>query len=135
MIAEIGVRAVALAGQAAMAAAGPQVGRKRFMIRARLIQGGALLLLVALLAFGAWRWSDWRSAAWAQSAYAAHVVCSCRYVEGRDAASCAGDVGEDAWLASVRDDPARKLVRAHLLMLGGATARFRPGYGCLIDPR
>lgn len=104
------------------------------MVRARLAKGAALLLGVALVGLGVWRWPDWRESARAGSAYAAHVTCSCRYIEGRTAKSCAGDLDEAAWFVLVKDRPEQKATEAHVPLLGQARARFRPGYGCLVDP-
>lgn len=104
------------------------------MDRARWIKAVALVLGVALLGFVAWRWAGWRAAARAGAAYAAHVTCSCRYIEGRGAANCADDLDEQAWFVSLKDVPEKKAVGAHVPLLGQATARYRPGYGCLIDP-
>lgn len=113
------------------------------MVRMNLSTSGrvdwARWLLVALLlgfvGYGAWHWSEWRRAGETGAAYAARITCSCRYVGGRDAKSCAQDVRDDAWMASVNDMPEEKAVRASVPLLGSARAVFRPGFGCLLDPQ
>ncbi|MCH4152645.1 MAG: hypothetical protein LKF30_11975 [Sphingobium sp.] len=90
-------------------------------------------LLIGLLAYGWWHWSDWRRAGETGASYAARLTCSCRYIGGRDAKSCARDIRDDAWMASVNEEPEEKAVRASVPLLGSARAVFRPGYGCLIE--
>lgn len=105
------------------------------MRRSAWAKPGAALLLVALVALAIWKWDDWRAGALASSAYAARHVCSCRYVAGRSAESCARDVAGEAGWASVTDRPEEKRVTARIALFGHAEARFRDGYGCLMEPR
>lgn len=90
-------------------------------------------LLLGFVAYGAWHWAEWRRAGETGAAYAARITCSCRYVGGRDAKSCAQDIRADAWMASVRDMPEEKAVRASVPLLGSVRAVFRPRYGCLLE--
>lgn len=92
-----------------------------------------IVLSGAMVAYGAWHWGEWRRAGAAGAAYAARITCSCRYVGGRDAKSCARDIREDAWLAFVSDLPEEKAVQASVPLLGSARAVFRPDYGCLME--
>lgn len=104
------------------------------MNRGNLMKWGAVLLLVALVALAVWKWSDWQASAHASSAYAARMTCSCRYVEGRSAESCAQDIADEVRFVSLTETPQEKRVAAHVPLLGTSGARFRPGYGCLMEP-
>lgn len=100
----------------------------------RAVKWAALLLIGAAVVFSVWKWPEWRAAAQAGSAYAARITCSCRYIQGRSAESCARDIEEDASLVSISDNPDDKMVTGSIPLLGKASARFRPGYGCLMQP-
>ena len=89
--------------------------------------------LVAFALYAVWKWGEWQRAGATGAAYAARITCSCRYIGGRDAESCARDIRDDAGLALVTDLPEEKAVRASIPLLGSARARFRPGYGCLVE--
>lgn len=93
--------------------------------------GGGVAL--ALLAFVAWQWSGWRARAEAGTAYAARIVCSCRYVQGRPLDACAQEVALDAGAVSLSDDPQAKRITGAVPLLGRASARWVKGYGCLMD--
>jgi hypothetical protein len=95
---------------------------------------GGLVAVMALGLFVAWRWPQWQARAHAGSAYAARITCSCRYIEGRTAQSCARDVAGDAALISIADDTDTQRVTGSVFLLGRASARFRPGFGCLMEP-
>jgi len=105
------------------------------MDRQSVLKWGAVALVVALVALTVWKWSEWRAAAHAGSAYAARLTCSCRYVEGRSADSCARDIEEDAGFVSLSETPEEKRIDASIPMLGSASAQFKPGYGCLMLPQ
>ena len=92
-----------------------------------------LLIGVLLLALVVWKWSDWRARAQVGAAYGARMTCSCRYVEGRDIGSCRGDIEPGMVMVSITDDPQDKIVRASVPAMASRTARFRPGFGCLLD--
>lgn len=103
------------------------------MSGARIAKWIMLAAAGALIVYGVWKWPEWRAEGRAGSAYAARITCSCRFVEGRDANSCREDIAEDASLVSVTDDPDAKRVVARVPLLGRASARFKPGYGCLME--
>ena len=68
------------------------------------------------------------------AAYGARIACSCRYVEGREMASCADDKEPGMALVRLSDVPEDRAVRASVPLLASRTARFKPGWGCLLDP-
>ena len=67
-------------------------------------------------------------------AYGARLACSCRYVEGRAMGSCEDDKEPGMALVTLTDRPEGKAVEARVPLVAARTARFRPGWGCLLDP-
>lgn len=66
--------------------------------------------------------------------YVAHVVCSCRYVGGRDMKSCATDFEPGMEIVRMSDDPAARRVTAWVPGLPKRNARFAgPEFGCTFD--
>lgn len=105
--------------------AGPRLslGQKvRYAIYAAL----ALLLLWLIFNF-----SDIKGQARLGTAYAAHVACSCRYIEGRPLDACYKDFEPGMALVSLSDDPAKKRVTALVPLLASAIAERRGDFGCL----
>ena len=68
------------------------------------------------------------------AAYGARVGCACRYVEGRAMGSCADDKEPGMAMVRLEDVAEEKAVRASVPLLASRTARFKPGWGCLLDP-
>ena len=52
-----------------------------------------------------WNWNSIKGQARAGAAYGAHVTCSCRYIEGRDMASCETDKEKGMEMVRLSDDP------------------------------
>jgi hypothetical protein len=94
----------------------------------------AAYILAGLLALGAlilvWNFTALSGFARLGSGYAAHVTCSCRYIEGRDMASCATDAEDGMEIVSVSDDPANKRITATVPFLAKAVAEMRGEFGC-----
>jgi hypothetical protein len=91
----------------------------------------AILGLLALLVlFLIYNFSAIQGFARLGSHYAAHVTCSCRYIEGRDIESCAGDAEPGMELVSISDDPENQRVTASVLFLAKAAAERRGEFGC-----
>ena len=97
------------------------------------------LWLLALIALGL------GGAAWAfrepiagyggiASAYSARVACSCRFVAGRTLDDCAKDKLPGMEAVTLRDDPQAKSVTARFPLVAEATATYREGYGCVLEP-
>ena len=94
-------------------------------------------MLVALFALAALLAAFWRPLtgyARAGSAYGAHVACSCRYAGGRSLDDCAKDFEPGMELVSLSEDRTARSVTARFPLLGGATATYREGWGCLLEP-
>lgn len=100
----------------------------------------AILILVLIVAGGlAALWYSatgerLRGDATAGTAYGARVACSCRYVAGRSLEDCAKDKLAGMELIRLSDDDASKSVTASVPLVAEATARFREGYGCVLEP-
>jgi hypothetical protein len=89
----------------------------------------AILAMVALwLVFN---FADIKGQARLGTAYAAHVACSCRYIEGRPLDSCYKDFEPGMGIVSLGDDPEHKRVTASVPILASAVAERRGDYGCL----
>jgi hypothetical protein len=88
-----------------------------------------LLVLLALLVV--WNWSSIKGQARVGAAYGAHIACSCRYVEGRDMASCESDKEVGMGIVSLSDDPEHKRMYASVPFLAKAVAERRGAFGCV----
>lgn len=97
------------------------------------------LWLLALLALGL------GGAAWAfrepitgygsiASAYSARVGCSCRFVAGRSLDDCAKDKLAGMEAVTLVEDAEAKSVTARFPLVAEATATYRKGYGCVLEP-
>ncbi|MCI4591281.1 hypothetical protein MOK15_14415 [Sphingobium sp. BYY-5] len=95
---------------------------------------GAGLILLALLGVLAWHWTALHAQAQLGVAYGARIGCSCRYVEGRAMGSCRDDKEPGMALVRLTDLPEEHAVQASVPLIASRTARFKPGWGCLIDP-
>jgi hypothetical protein len=91
-------------------------------------------IAVILIGYAVLKWPHWRASGETASAYVARITCSCRFVEGRSAESCAQDVKEYARFVSVKENIDEKRVTGTVALLGHAEARFASGYGCLMQP-
>lgn len=104
------------------------------MQKAQLFKISALVLLGLLILVTIWQWRHWREDAQAGSAYAARITCSCRYIQGRSAGSCAADVAGDAGAVTITEDAEAKRITGSVPLLGRSSAIFKPGFGCLMEP-
>ncbi|MEO0058267.1 MAG: hypothetical protein RIT17_1743 [Pseudomonadota bacterium] len=97
------------------------------------------LWLLALIALGL------GGAAWAfrepingygsiASAYSARVACSCRFVGGRSLDDCGKDKLAGMEAVTLVEDAAAKSVTARFPLVAEATATYREGYGCVLQP-
>ncbi len=93
----------------------------------------ALAVIAVVLALG-WQFrAPAQVYARAATAYSARVVCSCRFVAGRSLEDCAKDKLEGMELVSLVDDVEQRSVTARFPLLASDTARFRKGYGCVLQ--
>ena len=94
----------------------------------------ALVALLALAALLAAFWRPLTGFARVGAAYGAHVGCSCRYAGGRDLKDCAKDFEPGMELVSLSENPKARSVTARCPLLGGATATYHEGWGCVLEP-
>ncbi len=94
------------------------------------------IALLGVLAVGGayWMWRDSIDGyAVAGTSFGAHSVCSCRYIGGRDMASCKEDFEPGMQAVFVSEDEDERAVTAWVPLLSMQTARYREGYGCVLD--
>jgi hypothetical protein len=95
------------------------------------VRYGLIALLLLLAAWLAYSFSDIKGQAKLGTAYAAHIACSCRYIEGRPLPSCYKDFEPGMAMISLTDDPEHKRIRASVPLLASAVAERRGEFGCL----
>jgi hypothetical protein len=101
----------------------------------RRIWPRALLALVVIGGAAAWYYRE-PIAGYSETgaAFGARTACSCRYVAGRPIGDCARDFEPGMEVVFLSDDPETRSVTARVPLLSSATARYREGYGCLLEP-
>jgi len=98
---------------------------------------GLWLLALTALALGGAAWAfrepiqGYGSIA---SAYSARVACSCRFVAGRSLDDCAKDKVAGMEVVTLAEDADAKSVTARFPLVAEATATYREGYGCVLEP-
>lgn len=66
--------------------------------------------------------------------YGAHVICSCRYIGGRDMESCYNDYEPGMEAISMTENEDEKRITASVPLLASRSAQFREGLGCVLEP-
>jgi hypothetical protein len=97
------------------------------MKRKRIMLGVLAIVLVGLVAIA----HHLHRMAIIGAGYAAQQTCSCLFVSGRPLESCRGDL-EKLAQRIVTLTPGTNEVRASS-MLSSATARYEPGFGCMLE--
>jgi hypothetical protein len=108
---------------------------KRSTSPRRRIWPRIVLAVVVLGTAAGWYWRE-PIAGYTEvgAAFGARTACSCRYVAGRAIGDCKKDFEPGMALVVLSDDPETKSVTARVPLLSSATARYREGYGCLLEP-
>lgn len=65
--------------------------------------------------------------------YGARLACSCRFVGGRDLDSCRADFRPGMAVVWLSENQTQKTVTAYVPLLASQTARYRDGYGCMLE--
>jgi hypothetical protein len=99
--------------------------------RAQKIRYGLLAVLGLFLLWLAFSFAGIKGQAKIGASYAAHIACSCRYIEGRSLDACYKDFEPGMGLVSLADDPENKRVTASVPLLAHAVAERRGEFGCL----
>jgi hypothetical protein len=107
-----------------------QLGRAQLK-SARNIGYVVIAAVVLFLLWLIYSFNDLRGQARLGTAYAAHIACSCRYIEGRPLDACYKDFEPGMGLVSLTDDPANKRVTASVPLIASAVAERRGDFGCL----
>lgn len=101
----------------------------------RRIWPQALLALAVLIAGAAWFYREPIAGySTTGAAFGARTACSCRYVAGRDIADCEKDFEPGMQVVFLSDDPETRSVTARVPLLASATASYRDGFGCVLEP-
>jgi hypothetical protein len=101
------------------------------MSMGRKIRYGLIAVTALALLWLVFNYSDLRGQARLGTAYAAHIACSCRYIEGRPLDACYKDFEPGMGMITLTDDPAAKRVRASVPLMASAMAERRGDFGCL----
>lgn len=97
----------------------------------RLLFALVLALLVGALA---WFWRPLNGYARIGTAYGARVACSCHYLGGRELSDCRKDFEPGMEPVLLSADAETKSVTARFPLLASATATYREGEGCRLEP-
>jgi hypothetical protein len=68
------------------------------------------------------------------AAVGARTACSCRYVAGRSLKDCKKDFEPKMEAVFLSDDEDTKSVTGYVPLIASETARYREGYGCVLEP-
>ena len=88
--------------------AGPKARQPRFKTLKTIVAALAVIAVLWLV----WNWNSIKGQARLGAAYGAHITCSCRYIEGRDMASCETDKEKGLEIVRLSDDPENKRIYA-----------------------
>jgi hypothetical protein len=90
------------------------------------------MVLIALVAVGVWQYPTLKAQAEVGAAYGARMGCSCRFVQGRDIASCRTDAEPGMEIVSIEDIEGERAVRASVPLLASRVARYEGATGCVL---
>ena len=108
---------------------------KHDMTRRRRIWPHVLFALAVLVAVLAWLYREPIGGYSATgAAFGARTACSCRYIAGRSLEDCEKDFEPGMQLVFLSEDSEEQSVTARVPLLASETARYREGYGCLLEP-
>ena len=108
---------------------------KRSISDRRRIWPQVLLAIVVLVAGMAWFYrAPIAGYSTAGAAFGARTACSCRYIAGRDLADCEKDFEPGMEVVFLSRDDEEKSVTARVPLLASATATYRDGFGCMLEP-
>jgi hypothetical protein len=68
------------------------------------------------------------------AAFGARTACSCRYIAGRSLGDCKRDFEPGMEIVFLSEDEEERSVTAYVPLLARDTARYREGFGCVLDP-
>ena len=106
-----------------------RAGKRRFSNRLKLV----LLVGAALAVLGFAYREPLTGQARLGAAYGARIGCSCHFLGGREAGSCRADFEPGMAIVMLSVDDDAKSVTARVPGLASETARWRRGWGCVLD--
>ena len=108
---------------------------KRSIPGRRSIWAQVLLALVVLVAGVTWFYRE-PIAGYTETgtAFGARTACSCRYIAGRGLEDCEKDFEPGMEVVFLSEDAEAKSVTARVPLIASATATYREGFGCLLEP-
>jgi hypothetical protein len=68
------------------------------------------------------------------TAFGARTACSCRYIAGRPLEDCEKDFEPGMEVVFLSEDEEEKSVTARVPLIASATATYRDGFGCVLEP-
>lgn len=92
----------------------------------------ALALLVVGLAVLTWYWPSLRAYGQTGAAYSARVVCSCRYIGGRELGDCEKDLEPGMEVVSLSEAADARRIDATVPLMASESAEYREGWGCVL---
>jgi len=93
-----------------------------------------LVLLLLALAVAAYARMTLAEQARLATAYGAHLACSCSHIGGRALDQCTHDFEPGMEAVFLTEDHEAKSVTATIPLVASATATYREGYGCVLEP-
>lgn len=95
----------------------------------------ALLAIVVLAAGVAWFYREPIAGyTTTGTAFGARTACSCRYIAGRPLEDCEKDFEPGMEVVFLSEDEDEKSVTARVPLIANATATYREGFGCVLEP-
>lgn len=93
-----------------------------------------VLLALAVIAAAAiaYLWPSLRAYSQTGAAYSARVVCSCRYIGGRELGDCEKDLEPGMEIVSLSEASDAKRIDATVPLMAEESAEYREGYGCVL---
>ncbi len=99
--------------------------------KVRLLVIIILLMIVLISGVILYNFSTVKGNAQLSASYASHIICSCRYIQGRDLEDCEKDFEPGMELVTLSDDSENKRLTASILFLSEAVAEYRGNFGCI----
>lgn len=95
---------------------------------------GVLIALFALGGAGYAAWPHLRLQAEIGTAFGARTACTCHFIGRRPLGDCRKDFEDGMALVSIEEDHEARVVRASVPLIARSRARYREGWGCLLEP-
>lgn len=101
--------------------------------KSRMRKLGIILLLIVavIIGFLFYNMASFKGNAQLGASYASHVMCSCRYIQGRTLEDCQKDFEPGMEIVNLSDDPENKRLTASVTFLSEAVAEYRGDFGCI----